>query len=384
MGKLTEKTIRAIKKDGRFSDGGGLYFVRRGGSTTWHLRWMRAGNAREMSLGAYPIMTLAEARDAALEARRAVAKGHDPIASRKVMSGRDFVSVAADFIASHRAGWRNPKHGDQWHNTLRDYAFPIIGAKSVAEVSTDDLLAILRPIWETKTETASRVRGRVEAILDFARARGWREGENPARWRGHLDHLLPARSKVAKVEHHPALPHADLPPVMARLAQSNGVAALCLRFDILTAARSAEARGARWSEIDLAARTWNVPGSRMKGGRPHRVPLSDAALEILAAARPMQTEPDGLIFPGGKIGRPLSDVALTKALKTAGGEAGSVHGMRSTFRDWASDVANYPDAVAEAALAHTNKNKVEAAYKRTDHFEQRGRLMAEWATYLIH
>lgn len=385
MGKLTEKAIRAIKTDGRHGDGGGLYLVKRGGSTTWHLRWMRAGRAREMSFGSYPEIGLAAAREMALEARRAIREGKDPIAAKAAergLEGHTFEVVAGDYIAAHRAGWRNPKHAAQWTSTLTQYAYPIIGRLPVSAIATEHVVRILRPIWETKTETASRVRGRIEAVLDYAKARGWRAGENPAAWRGHLDHILPPRSKVARVEHHPAVPWRDLPAVIGRLEESDGMSARCLRFVILTAARSSEARGARWSEIDLEAGLWTVPGSRMKAGRDHRVPLTEEATAILAPLREVAAGPDALIFPGGREGRPLSDVALAKALAAAAGEGFTVHGMRSTFRDWAAEVTGYPREVAEAALAHANKDKVEAAYLRGDHLEKRRRLMADWATFL--
>ncbi|MDE8344178.1 MAG: site-specific integrase, partial [Acidocella sp.] len=283
---------------------------------------------------------------------------------------------------AHAAGWRNAKHGAQWAATLEAYAFPVIGAHSVAAISTSDVLDILRPIWTEKPETASRLRGRIEAVLDYAKAQGWRSGENPAAWKGNLDNLLPARSKVARVTHHPAIPYADLPPVMARLLDAEPVSARCLAFAILTAARSGEARGARWDEIDVDAATWTVPGERMKAGRPHRVPLSEAALDILRAIQPLQRGLDGLVFPGGKAGRPLSDVALSKALVAAAGEGFTVHGCRSSFRDWCAEQTSYASEIAEAALAHTNRDKVEAAYQRSDLIERRARLMQDWSDYL--
>lgn len=385
MGKLTEKAIRAIKTDGRHGDGGGLYLVKRGGSTAWHLRWMRAGRAREMSLGSYPEISLSMARERALEGRRAIREGKDPIAAKATergLEGHTFAKVAKDYIATHQAGWRNPKHAAQWSSTLEAYVYPTIGRLPISAITTDHVVRILRPIWESKTETASRVRGRVEAVLDYAKARGWRAGENPAAWRGHLDHILPARSKVARVQHHAAVPWRDLPAVMLRLADSEGMSARCLRFATLTASRSSEARGARWSEIDLEASLWTIPDSRMKAGKDHRVPLSPEAIAILTPLREVSAGPDALVFPGGREGRPLSDVALAKALAAAAGEGFTVHGMRSAFRDWAAEATNYPREIAEAALAHTNKDKVEAAYLRGDHLDKRRRLMADWAGFL--
>jgi integrase len=313
-----------------------------------------------------------------LEARRAAK------AAREVEAGHTFEIVAGKYIAAHKAGWRNEKHADQWEATLKTYAYPVLAKKSVAAVTVADVLRILEPIWTEKPETASRLRGRIEAVLSYAAARGYRKGENPARWKGLLENLLAARAKVAKVQHHAALPWQELPAVMGKLAGSKGTAAACLRFLTLTAARSGEARAARWDEIDMGAKVWTVPASRMKAGQEHRVPLSDAALVILRAAYPPEaTEKpaNGLVFPGGKKDRPLSDVALAKALATAGAGDFTVHGMRSTFRDWAEESTAFPGAVSEAALAHTNKNKVEAAYLRGDHFEKRRKLMTAWSAY---
>ncbi len=386
MTKLTDRAIKAIKSDGRYGDGHGLWFVRRGGSTTWALRWMRSGKAREMGLGPYPEVGLSEARQAALDARRLILAGGDPIATRKASKrtdGQTFEATALEYIEAHKAGWRNAKHGAQWLATLRTYAFPMIGPKPVQAIGTDDVLAILKPIWTTKPETATRLRGRIESVLDYAKSRGWRTGENPAAWRGHLDNLLPARSKVAAVVHHPAVPWRDLPAIYERIAAGGGISSQCLAFTILTAARSGEARGAEWDEIDLDARIWTIPGSRMKAGKSHRVPLSDAAMAILHALQAHKRAADGFLFPGGVVGRPMSDVALNKALAAAGGDAFTVHGMRSTFRDWAAEATSTPREIAEAALSHSNKDKVEAAYLRGDYFERRRALMAAWAAHCV-
>ena len=384
MSKLTDRTIRAIKADGRYGDGRGLWFVRRGGSTTWAMRWMRGGKAREMSLGPYPEIGLADARQAALEARRLILAGGDPIEARKARKGADgrtFETVALEYIEAHRAGWRNEKHGAQWLATLAAYAFPAIGAKPAQAIGTDHVLAILKPLWTAKPETASRLRGRIEAVLDYAKSRGWRAGENPAAWRGHLDNLLPARAKVAAVAHHPAVPWREIGTVMARLAESKGTAARCLQFAVLTAARSGEARGARWAEIDLDGGLWVVPGERMKAGKDHRVPLSEPALAVLREMEPLKRARDGLVFPGGRPGSPLSDVALAKALRVAGGGDATVHGMRSAFRDWAAEATSFPREIAEAALAHSNRDKVERAYLRGDALDKRRLLMTQWAEH---
>lgn len=388
--KLTALKVKSLTRPGRYGDGGNLWLqVRRSGAQSWVLRYMVNGRARWLGLGSAELVPLAEARERAIAARRQIEQGIDPIDHRRAaraeaagLAGMTFEAVARKYIDAHRAGWKSVKHADQWGATLAAYAFPVIGALAVGAVDTGHVTRILEPLWRGKTETASRVRGRIESVLDYASARGWRTGENPARWRGHLDHLLPARAKVRRVEHHPAVPRQRIGAVMARLRESSGVGAAVLKFAILTAARSGEARGAVWSEIDLDAATWTVPAARMKGGRDHRVPLSDAALAVLRAMRPLRDAAHGdLVFPGARRGRPLSDVALAKALAAAGGGDATPHGCRSTFRDWCAEATGYPREVAEAALAHVNRDRVEAAYARTDHFDRRRRLMAEWAAF---
>jgi len=386
-GKLTALGVKRLTKPGHHGDGGGLYFRIADGRRSWMFRYKTNGVQHWLGLGPDGDFSLAEAREAARECRRQLKAGIDPLEARKAakaaaleLIGQTFEAVADKYIEAHKAGWRNEKHGDQWKATLKAYAYPVIGKKPVAAVTVADVLEILEPIWREKSETASRLRGRVENVLDYAKTRGWRAGENPARWKGHLDHLLPARAKIAKVQHHAALPWADLPAVMGKLAAATATSSLCLRFTVLTAARSGEARGARWNEIDMAGKIWTIPGARMKAGQPHRVPLSDAALAVLTATEPLRKAPDGLVFPGGKTNHPLSDVAVSKAL--AGVAAGvTVHGMRSTFRDWAAESTAYPREVAEGALAHTNRDKVEAAYRRSDLFDQRARMMAQWAAF---
>ncbi|MDE2318948.1 MAG: integrase arm-type DNA-binding domain-containing protein, partial [Rhodospirillales bacterium] len=369
-------------------DGDNLYLrVRHDGSKSWAFRYKQGGKTHWMSLGPLRDVPLAEAREAARKLRNQLRDGISPLEQRRERQalalnaeGRTFEAVSALYIDAHKAGWSNPKHAAQWTSTLKTYANPVIGKQAVGSIGLDEVLRILRPIWREKSETATRLRGRIEAVLDFATVHGWRKGDNPARWTGYLDQVLPAKAKVRAVVHHAALPWADLPALMAKLTAASSTSALCLRFLTLTATRSGEARGARWNEIDLAAKTWTIPAARMKAKAEHRVPLSDDALAILETTKPLQSKPDGLIFPGGTPGRPLSDVALGKAL-AAIAEGFTVHGMRSSFRDWCAEATNYPREIAEAALAHVNKNRVEAAYLRGDHFEKRRQLMAAWARH---
>ena len=387
-GKLTALTAKRLTKPGHHGDGGGLYLRIAEARKSWMFRYKRAGKTHWLGLGAFDDFTLAEARDAARECRRQLKESIDPIEARRAAKaaaleaeGLTFKVMAERCIKAHEAKWRNEKHAAQWTSTLKAYAYPAFGEKPVHSVGVADVLEALEPIWTEKPETASRVRGRIEAVLDYAAARKLRPSENPARWRGNLDHLLPARAKIAKVEHHAALPWADLPRLVVRLGESKGTAAICLRFLILTATRSMEARGATWAEIDMDKKVWTVPAERMKAGREHRIPLSRAAVAVLEHMAQLGTEPGKLVFPGAVKGKPLSDVSLSKALRAAGGGDYTVHGLRSTFRDWCAERTAYPREVAESALAHTNRNAVEAAYLRSDHFEQRRRLMDEWATY---
>jgi integrase len=390
-GKLTVRKVEALPV-GTWGDGGGLYLqVLPKGGRTWLFRYKARGKTTWAGLGGFPTVGLADARTAALEARRLVKAGGDPVEAKKAVkaaaaeqAGQTFKVLAGKYIAANKAGWRNAKHALQWEATLTAYAYPVIGDKLASAVSVAHIIEILQPIWEAKPETASRVRGRIESVLNYAAALNLRHGENPARWKGHLAQILPARAKVAKVEHHAAVPWRELPAVMAKLAQSQGTAAACLRFLALTAARSGEARGAQWDEIDLAGKVWTVPGDRMKAGQAHRVPLTDAAIAILKSAYPAgatEKPAGGLVFPGGKTDRPLSDVALAKALRVAGAGDFTVHGMRSTFRDWAAESTAFPREICEAALAHSNRDRVEAAYLRGDHFAKRRRLMEAWAGY---
>ncbi len=290
-----------------------------------------------------------------------------------------FRACADQYISSHRAGWRNPKHAAQWPATLSTYVYPSFGALPVQAVDVGLVMMAVEPIWATKPETAGRVRGRIESILDWATARGYRQGENPARWRGHLENLLPARSKVRRVEHHAALPYPEIGAFVIELRQQEGVAARALEFAILTAARTGEVIGARWDEINIAARLWTIPAERMKAAKEHRVPLSDAALAIVNAMAAIRTGDH--VFPGGRAGRPISNMAMLMLLRRMGRGDLTAHGFRSSFRDWAAERTGFPAEVAEMALAHAVADKVEAAYRRGDLFEKRRQLAEAWAKF---
>jgi integrase len=353
----------------------------------WILRATIGGRRRDMGLGGYPEVSLREARVAARAAREKIRNGVDPIAERRAarsallaqaMATLTFKEASEAYITAHEAGWKNEKHRQQWRNSLAAYAYPTIGELSVRDVQLAHVLAILEPIWSEKTETATRLRGRIELVLDWATARGHREGLNPARWRGHLDKLLARPSKVSRPEHHQALPLDDLGAFVTRLREEKGSGAKALEFAILTAARSGEVRGMTWVEVDFRNRVWTIPGSRMKAGREHRVPLSAPAIELLEAL-PRVGDRD-LVFPAPRGGQ-LSDMTLLAVLRRM--KAAAVpHGFRSSFSDWASERTGYPYEVAEMALAHAIKNKTEAAYRRGDVLEKRRRLMEDWARFL--
>ena len=389
-GRLTAIKVQRETNPGRYSDGGNLYlFVRTDGRRIWTFRYKaETGRQREMALGAAADVTLAEARERARDARRLLDTGIDPIDARAtakreaVATGTTFREVAAYYVTAHEDGWKNAKHRQQWANTLNTYAHPVMGGLAINKVAVGDVLQVLEPVWREKPETASRLRGRIEAVLDYATARGWRTGDNPARWKGHLANLLPKRSKLAAVEHHAALPYCDTPAFMQRLSALPGLAAVAMRFTILTAARTGEVIGATWREIDEKARVWTVPAVRMKAGREHRVPLSPAALTVLAGLRTPDTKPADNVFPGsGKSGH-LSNMSMTAVLRRMKRDDLTVHGFRSTFRDWAAETNPAPREVAEAALAHTLRDRVEAAYRRGDLLERRAKLMADWAGFL--
>lgn len=388
-GKLTILAVKKLTTPGRYSDGGNLYLHVKPGSRAWTFRFTLPGaKAREMVLGTVADLSLADARDRARDARRLLAEGNDPIEARKAArakvagQGFTFREVAALYVASHGDAWRNPKHRAQWTSTLEAYADPVMGGLPVGRVAVAEVMRVLDPVWKAKPETASRLRGRIEAVLDYAAARGWRMGENPARWKGHLVNLLPKRSKLAAVKHHAALPWGECPAFMQALAAQPGMAALALRFTILTAARTSEVTGATWGEVDLAAKVWTVPGARMKAGRDHRVPLSPPALALLRGLRPPDAAPGNAVFPGAKADAGLSNMAMTAVLRRMRRADVTVHGFRSTFRDWCAEATAHPREVAEAALAHTLRDKVEAAYQRGDVLERRAKLMTEWAAFL--
>ncbi len=340
-----------------------------------------------MGLGPVIDISLADARLAAAECRKHLLAGLDPIdkraAQRKPARAVTFRAVADMYLAAHESGWRNPQHRWQWSQTLEKHVFPRIGDSPVDAVTTGDVMSILEPIWQTIPETASRVRGRIEVVLDYAKSREWRSGDNPARWRGHIANMLPKRNKARTVQHHAALPWSQMGGFWASLDAETGTAVLALRFTILTAARTGEAIGTRWSELDLPAGVWTVPAARMKAGMEHRVPLSTAAAAVLEplSARRTSKSPDGYVFAGQRADKPMSNMAMMMLLRRMGRDDLTVHGFRSTFRDWAAESTNYPREVAEAALAHVLADKVEAAYRRGDLFEKRRAMMEEWGDY---
>jgi integrase len=384
VGRLTALKIKGLKP-GRHGDGGGLWLqVRDAERRSWLFRYTLHGRAREMGLGPAGDVSLAEAREAARKCRAMLREGLDPLeqrrAARQAAHAVTFREVCDRYLAAHQAAWRNEKHKWQWRQTL-DLACQRIGARSVRDVDTGDVMSVLEPLWRERTETASRLRGRIEAVLDYATARDWRAGPNPAAWRGHLAKLLPAPGKVARVAHFAALAWPEIAPFMGELRAQEGVAAAALEFTILTAARSGETRGATWAELDLASAVWTVPASRMKAGREHRVPLSDVALAVLRRMEPLRSGPDGYVFPGARAGRPLSDMAMIALLRRMGRGDLTAHGFRSSFRDWCAEATHYPRELAEAALAHTIEAKVEAAYRRGDLFAKRRALMADWAAH---
>lgn len=403
-------TPLAVKnaKPGRHADGGGLHLlVKSSGARSWVYRFMLNGKSRDIGLGAAGPdgISLADARDARDALRLRVKAGIDPLAERQrvaaealaatqaaQVAGITFKAVAQAYVAANEGSWRNDKHRQQWKNTLASYVYPVIGELPVAEIGTAHVLTILEPIWKGKAETASRIRGRIETVLDAAKARGYREGENPARWRGHIAQILPARGRLTR-GHHPSLPYEQVPAFFAALREREAVAAMALEFAILTATRTSEVLEATWGEVDLCKAVWIVPASRMKAGKEHRVPLSPRAVAILEAMKPLGKE--GL-FPNPK-GDSLSTMAMSMLLRrmhdanVKGGGSGymdpkqkrlaTVHGFRSSFRDWAEERTAFPHEMKEMALAHTISNKSEAAYRRGDLFEKRRRLMADWATY---
>lgn len=382
--------VRDLKKVGYNFVGGvpGLALqITEAGAKTWILRTTVGTRRRDIGLGGYPAVTLAQARDSARAKRDMIREGIDPVEDRRTKrslliaeqtAGISFATAAEKYINAHAAGWKNAKHTDQWRSTLESYAAPIIGAMRVCDIETAHVLQVLEPIWTQKPETASRLRGRIEAILDWAKVRGYRKGENPARWRGHLDKLLPARNKVKRVEHHSALPYQEIGEFMTALRLQEGNGARALEFAVLTACRSGEVRGATWGEIDLAKMVWTIPAERMKAGKEHLVPLSKPAIALLKKL-PRLAGTD-VVFPGPS-GKSLSDMSMTSTLRRMGRSDITGHGFRSTFRDWAGEVSGHPREVIEHALAHQLKDKTEAAYQRGTLFDKRRRLMDDWARY---
>lgn len=384
--RLSAKAVEQQKRAGYWPDGGGLYLqVTATRAKSWIFRYTRHGKSREMGLGSLQTVGLADARRKAADARRLLAEGIDPLDSKKSKRQQEALSkartitfgkCAESYIAAHTPKWKNQKHANQWSSTIETYAAPVIGSLPVQDVDTALVIKVLEPIWNEKTETASRLRSRIEQVLDYASVRGYRSGDNPARWRGHLSKLLPAIKKQSRVKHHPALPYSDINTFMEVLKAQEGTAARALEFTILCAARTNEVLGARPEEFDLKKSLWTIPKERMKSGREHRVPLSALAVEIVRA------QPDGLyVFPGQRDGQPLSNAAMLALLRRMGRTDITTHGFRSTFRDWTAECTSYAREVCEMALAHAIGDKAEAAYRRGDLFEKRRRLMAEWTKF---
>ncbi|GAA5442609.1 prophage integrase IntA [Microbulbifer sp. NBRC 101763] len=393
MGKLTVKGIKGIKAPGKYDDGDGLrLFVQASGARSWVLRYQLLGKRREMGLGSLNDVNLKQARAEAALQRKLILQGLDPVTERRRIQEEQkaavhddsvkfvtFSDIAEDYIRVHSKGWRNAKHIQQWRNTLKQYAHPVIGEIPPSQVTTDDVLQILKTIWLEKPETANRVRNRVELVLDAAKARGLREGENPARWRGHLDKLLPPRSKVRQVRHHSALPWVELPEFMQEISKREGLAFRAMELTILTATRTSEVLEATWDEVDFSTKSWTIPAERMKAGKEHRVPLAPQVIALLESIPRIDDSP--YLFPGQRQGRPLSNMSMLMALRRMDRNDLTVHGFRSTFRDWAGESTPHPRDVCEQALAHSLGDSVEAAYRRGDLFEKRKSLMADWAAY---
>lgn len=398
INKLTARQVETISKPGRHADGGGLYLVVSpdGAKRKWVLRFMLRGRRRDMGLGSAGKggLTLAQARAAASEARDLIRKGVDPLDQRREEAAAaaaemqpvakpTFGDMSDALISSLSSQWRNEKHRAQWDMTLREYAKPLRGLP-VDEIGTAEVLSVLQPIWKTKPETASRLRGRIERVLNYAKTLGHREGENPALWRGHLANVLPKRTKLSR-GHHPAMPYDQVPEFVQLLRQRDSVSVRALEFTILTAARSGEVYGATWEEVDLEKGLWIIPASRMKAGVQHRVPLSDRAIEILRDVGRLRKTglPSDMLFPGGASSGGLSNMAMDMTLRRMGRSDVTVHGFRSSFRDWAAERTPFPREIAEAALAHLVGSDVERAYRRGDALEKRRELMRSWAEFLI-
>ncbi len=404
--RLTAQAVKRLKQPGLYNDGGGLCLrIKPTGGKFWAFRYMLNGTAREMGLGAEHTIPLAEAREKATGYRKLLDAGVDPINTRKSEKSKKlteearaltFKQCAEVYVEAHKESWRNAKHAQQWENTLKTYAYPIIGDVLVRDIDDVFVTKVLeqknkafkdgKTLWQARTETASRLRGRIEKILDWATVKKYRQGENPARWQGHLKITMGAGSKAQGIKHQPALPYAQIGDFMVSLKEQDGIAPLSLMFTIMTAARTSETIGATWDEIDLKKKVWTVPASRIKGGREHRVPLSKAVLGILEPLKKLHDKLDkdersNWVFPSNRRRRPLSNMAMLALLKRMERKDITVHGMRSSFRDWAAEQTNFPREIAEAALAHISGDKTEASYLRTDHFEKRRLLLDAWARY---
>ena len=388
--ELSPLSISRLKEPGLWAVGGvaGLYLhVNDRGARSWILRVVVGDKRRDMGLGGYPDIGVADARQKAREARLKIEQGIDPILLRKQAKSelmalqatdKTFEQAAGEYIKIHADSWSNDKHRKQWERTLAAYAFPVVGKLSLRHIRQEHILKILEPIWTTKTETATRVRGRIESILDWAKVKGLRTGENPAAWKGHLDHMLPAPTRLKNVEHLAAVPVREMPGFMVKLRQASGTAAQALEFLILTAARSGEVRGITWQEVSLEDALWIVPAERMKMKKEHRVPLSDRAMSILKSQPRIDENP--LVFPAPR-GSQMSDATMSAVLKRMNVDA-TVHGFRSSFRDWCGDYTNYPRDLAEQCLAHGADDPVEAAYRRGDALERRREIMNEWSKFI--
>ena len=391
LNRLSALKAERTKQPGMYADGGGLYLrVAEGGSKQWIYRYVTNGRPRDMGIGPVHVFTLAEARERAREASKLRYDGIDPIAHKHAQRAAGVVEAAKaitfkqcaqGFIRDNEAGWTNRRHRHDWHASLTNYVYPVLGNLPIAAIDTALVLKTVKPIWERVPETASRVRGRIEAVIGWATVHGYRSGDNPARWSQHLEHALPARSDVAKVEHHAALPYDQVPAFLTKLKQKDTVSAACLQFIALTAARRSEATDATWSEIDLDKAVWTIPKERMKKGtKDHRVPLSAAAIAVLKDMAAIRV--GDYVFPSRVSGRPVHGASVAGlAKRVAAGVDITTHGFRSSFRDWVAERTSYPREVAEAALAHAVPSQVEAAYKRTDFFDRRSRLMQAWADY---
>jgi integrase len=389
LNRLSALKVQRAKNPGMYADGGSLYLrVAEGGSKQWIFRYVTNGRMRDMGIGPAHILTLQEAREKAREANKLRLEGIDPIAHKRArlaaLRAADakqmtFRQCGEAFIKDNERGWTNAKHRHDWPASLPMYVYPTLGALPVAAIDTPLVLKVIKPLWERVPETARRVRGRIEAVLGWATVHHYRAGDNPARWAGHLEHALPSRSVIAPVKHHAAMPYVEVPAFMAKLKQKSSVSAACLQFVVLTAARRAEATGAMWGEIDLDAAVWTIPASRMKAGEQHRVPLSSAAIAVLKDMAAIRISE--YVFPGNAAGRPVHGASVAGLAKRVAGSDITLHGFRSSFRDWCSERTSFPHEVAEMALAHAIPSAVEKAYRRGDLFDKRRRLIEAWSEF---